>query len=130
MKLQPIGIIHSPFRQSAGTPIQPSAADGAEGRVVLDEQYVPALKDLSGFGRVWLVYWFHRAAAAKLLVTPYLDNEPHGLFALRAPCRPNPIGISAVRLVAVEGNVLRVADLDVVDGSTTWVYGVSFGYLF
>jgi tRNA-Thr(GGU) m(6)t(6)A37 methyltransferase TsaA len=117
MELKPIGVIHSPFTQPTGTPIQPPFADGAEGRVVVDEQYAEALKDLAGFERIWLVYWFDRAPPARLTVVPFLDETPRGLFAVRAPCRPNPIGLSAVRLLGIEGSVLRVADLDVLDGT-------------
>ncbi|MCD6304348.1 MAG: tRNA (N6-threonylcarbamoyladenosine(37)-N6)-methyltransferase TrmO [Planctomycetes bacterium] len=117
MNVKPIGIIHSPFLEPAGAPIQPVSAGGAEGTVVVDEQYAAALKDLDGFERIWLVYWFDRAAPARLQVTPYLDSHARGLFAVRAPSRPNPIGISAVRLLAVEGLSLRVADIDVLDGT-------------
>lgn len=117
MELKPIGVIHSPFTQPTGTPIQPAFADGAEGRVVVDEQYAEALRDLAGFERIWLIYWFDRAPPMSLTVVPFLDETPRGLFAVRAPCRPNPIGLSAVRLLSIEGNVLRVADLDVLDGT-------------
>ena len=73
---------------------------------------------MEGFERVWLLYWFDRAASGgKLIVTPYLEDAPHGVFATRAPTRPNPIGMSPVRLLSVEGNVLRLADVDILDGT-------------
>lgn len=117
VNVEPIGIIHSPFTRQAGTPVQPCMADGAEGSVEVDEAYAAALKDLDGFERIWLLYWFDRAPEPKLQVVPFLDRVPRGLFAVRAPARPNPIGISAVRLVGIDGNVLHVADIDVLDGT-------------
>jgi len=118
MRLKPIGLIHSPFKQSKGTPIQAALAEGAEGTAVLEPEYLEGLQDLEGFERVWLLYWFDRAAIARdLIVTPYLEDAPHGVFATRAPARPNPIGMSPVRLLSVEGNVLRLADVDILDGT-------------
>jgi len=117
MTIRPIGVIRTPFRQAAGTPIQPAAAAGAEGSVEIFPQYAAGLKDLDGFERVWLVYWFDRAGPPRLAVRPFLDDVERGLFATRAPSRPNPIGISPVRLLAVEGAVLRVAEVDVLDGT-------------
>jgi len=117
ISLQPIGIIHSQFHATAGMPIQPPMAKGVEGSVEIFEEFATGLKDLSGFDRIWLLYWLHRASPVQLSVTPYLDTQPRGLFATRAPCRPNPIGLSNVRLLAVKGSVLRVADLDVLDGT-------------
>lgn len=111
----PIGVIRSPFREPRGTPIQPPAARGARGRVELFPEYAQGLKDLEGFSHIILVYHFHLSGPARLLVRPYMDESEHGVFATRAPARPNPIGISVVRLEAVEGNVLRVRDVDVVD---------------
>jgi tRNA-Thr(GGU) m(6)t(6)A37 methyltransferase TsaA len=115
MNLIEIGRIHSPFKQATGTPIQPSRANGTEGFIQLAPQFAAALKDLEGFDRVWLIYWFDRAAAAKLTVIPYRDVVERGLFATRAPARPNPIGLSNVRLLGIEGNVLRIADVDILD---------------
>jgi len=117
MELKPIGIIHSPFSQTAGTPIQPRFAQGAVGRVDIFDEYAAGLKDLDGFDRIWLLYWFDRVSKVNLTVTPFLDTIERGLFATRAPCRPNPIGMSPVRLVRVEGNVLHVEDVDVLDGT-------------
>ena len=113
----PIGIIHSPFKEPKGTPIQPPGARGVEGSVELFPEYVEGLRDLDGFSHIILVYHFHLAKRPSLLMKPFMDDEPHGIFAIRAPSRPNPIGISVVRLVKVEGNVLRVEDVDIVDGT-------------
>ena len=118
MQLKPIGVIHSPFTRSKGTPIQSALAEGAEGMAVLGPEYVEGLKDLEGFERIWLLYWFDRAASGgKLIVTPYVEDAPHGVFATRAPARPNAIGMSPVRLLSVEGNALRLADMDILDGT-------------
>ena len=117
MNLESIGVIRTSFKEARGTPIQPTAARGVRGTVDVFERFARGLKDLEGFERIWLVYWFHRAAPARLLVRPYMDGEERGLFATRAPCRPNPIGISSVRLLAVEGRRLVVEDVDVLDGT-------------
>lgn len=117
LHIKPIGIIHSPFQSAVQTPIQPAAAGGTRGRVELFPEYAPGLLDLDGFERIWLIYWFDLAAAPKLRVKPYLDDREHGLFATRAPARPNPIGISSVKLVAVEGSMLIVEDIDILDGT-------------
>jgi tRNA-Thr(GGU) m(6)t(6)A37 methyltransferase TsaA len=117
MTLTQIGTIHSPFAQATGTPIQPSRAKGAEGYIELNPIWVEGLKDLEGFDRIWLVYWFDRAADVKLTVIPYRDTVAHGLFSTRAPARPNPIGLSNVRLLGIEGTRLRIADVDVLDNT-------------
>jgi len=115
--IQPIGTIHTPFTEAAGTPIQSSAANGAEGTIELLAEFEPGLKSLEGFDRIWLIYWFHRASEPQLMVQPYLDTSEHGIFATRSPARPNKIGISAVRLLGIEGKRLRVADVDMLDGT-------------
>lgn len=118
LTLAPIGFIETPFREPAGTPIQPSRAQGARGRVHVAPEFQAGLTDLGGFERIWLVYWFHRAAAANLLVTPFLDTRKRGVFSTRAPARPSPIGISAVRLLEVrEGGILEISDVDILDGT-------------
>jgi tRNA-Thr(GGU) m(6)t(6)A37 methyltransferase TsaA len=115
--VHPIGTIHSPFTQQAGTPTQPRSSPGTEGRVTVLPEYAAGLLDLEGFERIWLVYWFDRAKSPELAVIPYHDTKPHGLFATRAPARINPIGISTVRLLAVDGAELRVGEIDVLDGT-------------
>ncbi|MCU0248273.1 MAG: tRNA (N6-threonylcarbamoyladenosine(37)-N6)-methyltransferase TrmO [Bryobacter sp.] len=115
--LEPIGVIETPFQSCAETPVQPSRAREAVGRVRLNPLFVEGLRDLAGFDRVWLLYWLHRSAPPSMIVTPFLDASPHGLFATRAPARPAPIGLSAVRLLAVRGNLLEVAGVDMLDGT-------------
>ena len=113
----PIGVIHSPFKEPKGVPIQPSAAKGVRGTVEVFWQYADGLKDLDGFSHIILLYHFHRARKCSLLVTPFLDSEQHGVFATRAPSRPNPIGLSVVRLLKVEGNILEIENVDIIDGT-------------
>lgn len=115
--IQPIGIIHSPFTNREGMPIQPGASRGAKGKVVLDAEYTAGLQDLDGFSHVILVYYFHQANSPQLLVKPFLDDVKRGLFATRAPSRPNPLGISVVKLLSIQDNVLEVQDLDILDGT-------------
>lgn len=115
--LHPIGIIRSPFTNPVGTPIQPAYAQGKQGQVILEDQYETALDDIEGFERLWLIYWMDRAKPFKAHVVPYRDTQEHGLFATRAPCRPNPIGMSVVRLLRRQGPVLEVSELDILDGT-------------
>lgn len=117
MDVEPIGVIHSPFRESKGAPIQPRFAKGVKGTVEIYSPYVAALEGLDGFERIWLLYWFDRASEPKHMVRPYLSETPRGLFATRAPCRFNPIGLSPVRLVSILGNRVEVEELDVLDGT-------------
>ena len=114
---QPIGLIHTPFTQKDRTPIQPYRSR-AEGRVELLPEYEGGLKHLEGFSHIILLYFFHHADPGyELTVTPFLDDEPKGLFATRYPRRPNPIGLSVVRLVRREGRMLHVDGIDVLDGT-------------
>lgn len=106
LKIEPIGVIETPFREPAGTPIQPSRANGARGKVRVEPRFWAGLQDLAGFERIWLIYWLHQRLGSALLVTPFLDQQERGVFATRAPARPTPIGISAVRLMGIEGGVL------------------------
>jgi tRNA-Thr(GGU) m(6)t(6)A37 methyltransferase TsaA len=114
---RPIGTIYSPHSDAKGMPIQPTGAAGIRGRVEILAEYAPGLKDLDGFSHIVLIYHFHRAGLAQLTVVPFMDSEPRGLFATRAPRRPNPIGLSVVRLLGVEGTTLHVENIDVLDGT-------------
>jgi tRNA-Thr(GGU) m(6)t(6)A37 methyltransferase TsaA len=111
----PIGIIHTPFSSPEGTPIQPRGADGIEGTVEVFSEFVDGLADLQGFSHIFLIYHFHLAKPFSLRVKPFLDDKAHGLFATRAPARPNPIGISIVELLDVDDNMLHIRDVDVID---------------
>ena len=117
IRYKPIGIIHSPFKEPKGTPIQPSAAKGAEGTVEVFPEYAEGLKDVAGFSHIILVYHFHLSGRASLRVKPFMDDVERGLFAVRAPSRPNPIGLSVVRLVRVDENLIHVLDVDMVEGT-------------
>jgi len=116
-RLTPIGLIRSSFREPAGTPIQPPYAAEAEGTVEVFPEYVDGLLDLDGFERIWLLYWLDRAPLARLRIVPFRDKIQHGLFATRAPCRPNPIGLSCVRLLSLQGNRLTISGVDILDGT-------------
>jgi tRNA-Thr(GGU) m(6)t(6)A37 methyltransferase TsaA len=112
-----IGVIHSPFTALELMPVQPVSAHSARGVVEIDSLYQEGLKDLEGFSHLILIYHSHKARAPSLTVTPFLDTQARGLFSTRAPSRPNPIGLSIVELIGVEGNRLSVAKLDILDGT-------------
>jgi tRNA-Thr(GGU) m(6)t(6)A37 methyltransferase TsaA len=114
---QPIGIVHGPFEGIENVPIQPTAAAGICGTVEVFAEFAAGLKDLGGFSHVILLYHFHRVTQVRLSVIPFLDREPRGVFATRAPSRPNPIGLSIVRLLSIEGNVLHIENVDILDGT-------------
>ncbi len=113
--IQTIGIIHSPFSAAEGTPIQSVYAANAKGTVVIYKQYEESLLDIEGFERVWLIYYFDRVCSYKPQIIPYRDTKLHGLFATRSPCRPSPIGMTAVRLLKRENNLLQVEGIDILD---------------
>ena len=117
IQYRPIGIIHSPFKTPGGTPIQPTGAEDVEASVEIFPEYTAGLDDLTGFSHIFLIYHFHLSKKFSLKVTPFLDNRKRGLFATRAPSRPNPIGLSVVRLVGITDGNLMVKDIDVVDGT-------------
>lgn len=112
--MQPVGLIHSPFTDKANTPIQPSRTQ-ARGWVEVFPQYEQGLEGLEGFSHIILLYVFHCSDGYSLKVTPFLDHQQHGLFATRHPCRPNPLGLSIVRLLKREGNRLEIEGVDVLD---------------
>lgn len=112
-----IGIIHSPFTNLEEMPIQPTSEASRPGRIEIKPEFVDGLKDLEGFSHIYLLYHFHRRGPTKLTVTPFLDKEPRGVFATRAPSRPNPIGLSLVKLIRIEGNIIYVDNVDVLNGT-------------
>jgi len=117
MQLKQIGTIHSRFKEPAGTLLQPVFDETEMGTVEILPEFTDGLHDLHGFERIWLLYWFHLAPPARLRVTPFRDTLERGVFASRAPCRPNPLGLSCVRLLGIEGNVLTIGGVDALDGT-------------
>lgn len=114
---QPIGIIHTPFKVANGMPIQSVAAKGVGGSIEVDPIYQTGLKDIVGFSHLLLLYHLHLVEDYKLEVIPFLDDQPHGVFATRSPKRPNSIGLSIVKLLSVEANTLQIEEIDVIDGT-------------
>jgi tRNA-Thr(GGU) m(6)t(6)A37 methyltransferase TsaA len=117
IQFKAIGRIHTPFDTIAGMPIQPTGAAGVRGTVELFAAYAEGLKDLKGFSHIILLYHFHKSGPPKLLVEPFLDKTPHGVFATRAPSRPNAIGLSIVKLIEIRDHRLTVENIDVLDGT-------------
>ncbi len=112
---QPIGIIHTPFNEKSNTPIQPASAIGVEGKIEVFSEFADGLKDIDGFSHLIIVYHFHLSEGFNLEVKPFLDEETHGVFATRAPKRPNGIGISVVKLKKAEGSTLHIENVDVIN---------------
>ncbi|MCW4018642.1 MAG: tRNA (N6-threonylcarbamoyladenosine(37)-N6)-methyltransferase TrmO [Candidatus Bathyarchaeota archaeon] len=112
-----IGVVHSSFKEPKNVPIQAVASKGTKGTVEVDSQYVAGLKDLEGFSHIILIYHLNLVKGCSLTVKPFLDDNVHGIFATRSPARPNPIGISTVRLTRIENNTLRIQEVDIVDGT-------------
>jgi tRNA-Thr(GGU) m(6)t(6)A37 methyltransferase TsaA len=114
--LKPIGVIHSPFTDKSQTPIQASRSQ-ATGQVEVYPEFAEGLQDVEGFSHLILLYVFHCSSGYTLRVKPFLDDQWRGLFATRYPCRPNPIGLSVVRLLVHHDNVLEIEGVDVLDGT-------------
>ena len=114
---RPIGHIRSRFPSAAGTPIQTAAAPDEEGQLELLPPFVPGLRDLEAFDYLVLITHFHQCEHERLEVTPFLDDQSHGVFATRAPARPNRLGLSIVRLLRIEGGTLHFSGNDMVDGT-------------
>lgn len=112
-----IGTIRSPFNTLTDMPIQPNAARGIRGSVVLDPKLADGLLDLEGFSHLVLIYHFHRSKGYKSRLKPFLDDKDHGVFATRAPNRPNGIGLSIVKLLNIQGNVIEVENLDILNNT-------------
>jgi len=117
IQYHPIGIIHTPHKTPEGTPIQPTGAKGVEGSIEVFPEFTAGLADLAGFSHIFILYHFHLSKRFSLKVRPFLDDQKRGLFATRAPSRPNPIGLSVVRLIGITKGSLQVQDVDVVDGT-------------
>jgi tRNA-Thr(GGU) m(6)t(6)A37 methyltransferase TsaA len=117
IEYQQIGIIHSPFHEAEGIPIQPTGATGVQGTAVVFPKFSQGLRDLDGFSHIILIYHFHRSDGFTLLVTPFMDSVQRGVFATRAPKRPNTIGLSVVRLNKLRNRTLHIENVDILDGT-------------
>ena len=114
---QPIGVINTPFREPVGVPIQGALRPDQEGTIVIFSKYEAGLKDIEGFSHLIILYHFHRVEGYDLVARPFLDDTPRGIFAIRGPRRPNPIGMTVVRLKKRENNVLHISGVDMVNGT-------------
>ncbi len=114
---RPIGVIHSGHTQPEETPIQPVFAPDCKGRVTVFPEFAEGLRDIEQYSHIYLVYHLHKAPAVRLLTRPFLQDREHGVFATRAPCRPNPVGLSIVKLVGREVNELLIEGADMLDGT-------------
>lgn len=115
--MKALGTIYTPFEKLEDMPIQPKGAAEVIGTIELEEQYTEGLADLHGFSHIYLLYQFHMAQRTALTVTPFMDTTPRGVFATRSPLRPNHIGISIVKLIGVEKNIVTVQGIDILNGS-------------
>jgi len=114
--MRPIGVIHSPFTEKDQTPIQVTRSQ-ALGRVEVFPEFADGLKDIENLSHIHLLYVFHQSSGYVLQIKPFLDDQEHGIFATRYPYRPNPIGLSTVRLVSRQNNMLSIEGVDVLDGT-------------
>lgn len=113
----PIGIIHSPYKDTDKIPIQPVFAGAVKGYIKLYPEYVEGLKDLDGFSHIYLFFYLHKSRKTKLVTIPFLEDNEHGIFATRSPSRPNKLGMSLVRLDKIVGNILHISEIDILDGT-------------
>jgi len=113
----PIGTVHSPFTDTSQIPKGPGAKHVAEGTLEIRSDLAEGLTDIEGFSHLYVIWVFDRSEGYQLLSTPPTDTRPHGVFATRSPRRPTPIALTVVRLLAREGNTLKVAGVDMLDGT-------------
>jgi len=115
--INPIGVIHTPHKNIKNIPIQPIAADGIKGYIELLPEFVDGLLDLDGFSHITLFYHFHKIKGFELQVIPFMDTVKHGIFACKSPKRPNAIGISTVKLLKIERNIIHIEQVDMLDNT-------------
>lgn len=119
LELKPIGVMRTPWNEKHSAPRQPSAARGVRGRIELapGDEYLHALEDLASWSHIWVLFWFHQNTTWHPKVLPPRSRVKRGVFATRSPHRPNPIGLSVLRLERIQGSVLHVLDVDLLDGT-------------
>ncbi len=117
IEFSPIGIIHTPFMTAENVPIQPAADNNTNGWIEILDEFTDGLADLEGFSHIYLIFHLHKCTDYKLKVVPFLDTEERGIFSTRSPVRPNPVGLSVVKLLSVTGNILKIQGIDILDGT-------------
>lgn len=115
IRLKPIGIIKTPFKEKTGVPIQAKVGEDFLGTIEVYEEFAEGLKDLEGFSHIHILYHFHRHTNYSLVVKPYMDEVSRGLFSTRAPKRPNPIGLSLVKIVEIKGCIIKFQGVDILN---------------
>ncbi|MCW3787447.1 tRNA (N6-threonylcarbamoyladenosine(37)-N6)-methyltransferase TrmO [Plebeiibacterium sediminum] len=117
IQFHPIGYIYTPHKSLENMPIQPAGAKAVKGTIEILPEYADGLQDIEGFSHITLFYHLHKVKEYKLKVTPFMDTKEHGIFACKSPTRPNAMGMSTVKLLAVDGNVLHIEEVDMLDGT-------------
>ena len=117
IRLKPIGIIHTPYKETKGMPIQGTFERGVKGTIKLFPAYKSGLKDIGGFSHIILLYYFNRSTEERITGKPFLEDREHGIFAIRSPHRPNHIGLSIVKLERVRGSTITFSEVDILDGT-------------
>lgn len=118
IKLEAIGVIHTPFRDLDSVPVTNIGGKDIRGQIIMQSKYSAGLRDLEGFSHLILLYNFHMSKGYTLTTKPFMEDQERGLFATRSPKRPNPIGLTVVRLESIEGrNILNILDVDMIDGT-------------
>jgi tRNA-Thr(GGU) m(6)t(6)A37 methyltransferase TsaA len=113
--MNPIGVIHSPYKEPKDMPIQGIFKPDVEAWLELKDEYAGGLDGLEGFSHAIILYYFHKSSTEQIRGTPFLEDQTHGIFAIRSPHRPNHIGLSVVKICSIEGNKLHFKDVDVLD---------------
>lgn len=115
--LHPVGKIHSPYKNAKDIPIQGRFRADVEAWIELNNEYVKGLKDLDGFSHAILLYYFHKSNREDIVGKPFLEEETHGIFAIRSPHRPNHIGLSVVKIKNIQENKVYFTQVDMIDGT-------------
>jgi tRNA-Thr(GGU) m(6)t(6)A37 methyltransferase TsaA len=117
IKLKPIGLIHTPYKNVSGMPIQGKFKKGVTGQIEIYPKYQQGLKDIEGFSHIYLLYYFHKTKEVKLTDKPFLEDKPHGIFSIRSPKRPNKLGLSIVKIEDIQNNIITFSQVDMLDGA-------------
>ena len=115
--IKPIGTIYTPHKSETGMPIQPKGAIGIKGYIKIFKEFEDGLLDLNEYSHAYLIYFLHKIKGYKLQTIPFMDDEIHGIFATRSPKRPNPIGLSIVKIINIENNIINIENVDMLDGT-------------